>query len=350
MSRLGAIDCDVHPDAPRRADLMPYLDDYWREMVTSRDVDLLELTSYPTRTPPFNRPDWQAGEGKGVDKLRRNLLDPFGLRCAVLNCVTGVHAIYDPYLAAALCCATNDWLATEWLDRDPRLRASLVVPLQNPQAAVEEIERRAGDKRFVQVLALAMGEMPLGRRFYWPIYEAAERHGFALGIHAGSTYRHAPSQSGFPSHLVEDHVHQSQGFAAQVVSLVAEGVLVKFPNMKVVLIESGVSWLPGLMWRMSKDWRGARIEIPWVKEPPAALIRKQIRMTAQPFDAPLDPAELERIIEHLDADDMLLFATDYPHRHFDGDAALPAGFPERLLDRFVGENALSTYPRLEVLP
>lgn len=350
LSQLGAIDCDVHPDAPQRSDLLPYFDDYWKEIVTTRDVDRLELTNFPTRTKPFFREDWKAAEGRGLEKLRRNLLDPFGLKYAILNCVTGVHAIYDPYLAAAVCRATNDWLKAEWLDRDPRLRASLVLPMQNPEAAVEEIERFANDRRFVQVLALCMGEMPLGRRYYWPIYEAAQRHGFSLGIHAGSAYRHAPSQSGFLSYLAEDYVHQVQGFAAQVGSFVAEGVLGKFPDMKIVLIESGVSWLPGQMWRMSKDWRGARIEVPWVKEPPSALVRRQIRMTTQPFDAPSDPAELERIIDHLDADDMLLFSTDYPHAQFEGDAAIPDGFPERLIDRLVRENALATYPRLEERP
>ena len=63
--------------------------------------------------------------------------------------------------------------------------------MQSTERAVEEIERRAGDPRFVQVLMLVMGEQPLGKSLYWPIYEAAERHGFAIGIHAGSSYHHA---------------------------------------------------------------------------------------------------------------------------------------------------------------
>ena len=60
-----------------------------------------------------------------------------------------------------------------------------MLPIQSPERAVEEIERRAGDQRFVQVLMLAMGEHPLGKSQYWPIYAAAERHGFTVGIHAG---------------------------------------------------------------------------------------------------------------------------------------------------------------------
>ena len=60
---------------------------------------------------------------------------------------------------------------------------------------------RAGDRRFVQVLMLVMGEMPLGRRQYWPIYAAAERHGLPIGIHAGSSYRHPLTPVGWPSDL-----------------------------------------------------------------------------------------------------------------------------------------------------
>ena len=93
----------------------------------------------------------------------RSHLDPLGLEAAILNVVSGIHAVYDPYLATALCSATNRWLAEEWFARDKRLRGSLLVPFQHPEEAVAEIERHAGDKRFVQILALAMGEMPLGR-------------------------------------------------------------------------------------------------------------------------------------------------------------------------------------------
>ena len=47
-------------------------------------------------------------------------------------------------LSAALCRAINNWLVAEWLDRDPRLRASIVVPVHSPDLAAEEIERRGG--------------------------------------------------------------------------------------------------------------------------------------------------------------------------------------------------------------
>lgn len=346
IAGLRAVDCDVHPRSPRRDDLMPHLDAYWREIFMSRSIDRLELTGYPESTRPYRHPSGEAVNSDAATVARTHL-DPLGLSAAVLNVVSGIHAVYDPYLATALCSATNRWLAEEWLSRDDRLRASLLVPFQHPEEAVAEIERYAADHRFVQILTIAMGEIPLGRRTFWPIYEAASRHGFAVGIHAGSSYRHAPTQSGFPSFLIEDHVHQAQGFASQVGSFVAEGVLTKFPDLKIVLIESGITWMPGMMWRMSKDWRGARIEVPWVKEMPARLIRRHFRMTMQPFDGPADVQQAAKAIEHLCGDEMLLFSTDFPHDHGRDLAQWPGNVPVSLAARMTRDNVTETYPRLE---
>jgi predicted TIM-barrel fold metal-dependent hydrolase len=51
-------------------------------------------------------------------------------------------------------------------------------------------------------------------------------------------------------------------------SLVTEGVFNKFPRLKVVLMESGVTWLPAYFWRINKTWRGVRAETPWLDRPP----------------------------------------------------------------------------------
>jgi uncharacterized protein len=346
----GAIDCDIHPALPSTQTLLPYLDNYWRDtmVMIMKGNSRMELNSYPPNAPLTSRPDWRPTEGKaGTDLalLRDQALDHFALRYAICNCLYGVMAVFNPDLGAALCRAMNDWMAKEWLDKEPRLRASVVVSLMDPDAAAEEIERCAADKRFVQVLVLVMGEMPLGRRAYWPIYRAAEKHKLPIGVHAGSMMRHAPTQSGYPSYLAEDYVHQSQAFATQTISFFSEGVFAKFPELRVVLIESGVSWLPGLMWRVSKDWRGVRTEVPWIKKIPADIIRDHFRLTIQPLDAP--PDAVERLLDHLGSDDLLLFATDYPHWQFDGDDVLPAGLPDRLMQKILIDNPLATYPRLQ---
>jgi hypothetical protein len=274
------------------------------------------------------------------------VLDGFGSRIAILNCLHGAQAVHSEDLAAALCAAINRWIASEWLDQDPRLRASILVPVQNPHYAAAEIERYAGDFRFVQVLLLGMSEMLLGRRYYWPIYQMASRYDLPIGIHAGSAYRHAPTSAGWPTHIAQDMVNQASGFEGQLLSLMAEGVFNEYPDLRVVLIESGVTWLPPFIWRAIKSWRGLRTEAPWMRRSPGEMVREHVRLTLQPFDAP-SAAEVERIVEHIDSDEMLLFSTDYPHWQFEDREAVPAGMPAGLVTKMCRDNPLSTYKRLK---
>ena len=354
-SGLDGIDCDIHPALPGMATLLPYLDDHWREQVTVRGIDGLDLASFPHRVPANGRPDWREAErgakphakpGSSLAGVQRDALDAFASRRAICNPLYGVQAVYNAHFAAALARAMNDWMAAEWLDREPRLAASIVVAPQHPELAVDEIERRAGDPRFVQVLLLAMGETPLGKPAHWPIYAAAERHRLPIGIHAGTTARHATTSNGWPSYYLEDYAANAQGFQAQLLSLVYEGVFTKFPALRVVLIEAGFTWLPNFMWRANKTWRGVRAEVPWIDRPPADIIREHVRFTLQPSDAPPDAASLERVIEQIGSDALLLFSTDYPHWQFDGSDAFPAGFPAGLRDRVLRDNPLATYPCL----
>jgi hypothetical protein len=261
----------------------------------------------------------------------------------VLN---GAQIMHSEDLAAGLCRGINRWIAAEWLDRDPRLRASIVVPVHSADLAAEEIERCAADKRFVQVLMLAMTELPLGRRQNWPIYRAAERHDLPVGIHAGSSFLHPPSATGWPSYYLEDYVSQAPGFAGTLNSLVTEGVFLKFPRLKVVLIESGVTWLPAYLWRINKTWRGVRAETPWLDRPPSEIIREHVRLTIQPFDDPDEQSQIQTIIEEIGCDKMLLFSTDYPHWHFEGTDAVPDGLPDDLVRKILVDNPLETYSRL----
>jgi uncharacterized protein len=345
----GAIDCDVHAAVPGMRALLPYMSQAWREMITSRGTDGLDLASYPNGAPLSCRPDWRPSAGKpgsDLSLLQHHALDGFGTRAAIINCLHGAQAVHSEDLAQALCQAVNDWLVEEWLEKEPRLRGSIVVPMQNPTYAAQEIERCAKDKRFVQVQLLAAGEMLLGRRYYWPIYEAALKHDLPIGIHAGTAYRHAPTSNGWPTHFVQDYVSETMAFESQLLSLMAEGVFNSFPELRVVLIESGVTWLPAFLWRAIKSWRGLRSETPWFTRSPADLVRQHVRLTAQPFDAP-GTAEVERILQHIDGEHMLLFATDFPHWHFDGTGVLPAGLPPDLVRKLTIDNPLATYPRLQ---
>jgi predicted TIM-barrel fold metal-dependent hydrolase len=347
------IDCDIHPAVGgTRTTLLPYLDDHWKEQVVSRAIDGLDLNSYPPNMPFSGRVDWRPKDGSkpGSDlaMVQRGTFDQLGASHAICNVVYGAQAVFDPYMAAGFCKAINDWIAAEWLDKDKRLRASIVVPIQAPDLALEEIERRASDNRFVSILLLSQGETLLGRRHHWPIYQLAEKYQLPIAIHAGSSYRTAPSSIGWPSYRYEYYLMEAQAFQAQILSLIYEGVFGKFPNLKVVLMESGVSWLPAFMWRANKTWRGVRVEVPWVEREPASIIRDHFRVTMQPFDAPPDATAVADIIDQIGSEKMFLFASDYPHWQFEGDDPVPPNLPKSLVTRMCADNPLETFPRLKL--
>src|SRR5437016_14652075 len=111
--------------------------------------------------PRSGRADWRPPKGKpGSDfnMVQRGAFDQLGASHAICNVLYGAQAVFDPYMASAFCKAINDWIAAEWLSKDSRLRASIVVPMQAPDLASEEIERRAADHGFVSILVLAQGD------------------------------------------------------------------------------------------------------------------------------------------------------------------------------------------------
>ncbi|WP_022721049.1 amidohydrolase family protein [Rhodopseudomonas sp. B29] len=347
----GAVDCDLHLSAPRMSALLPYMDEYWSDQFSNRHIDRFAFTmSSDNPILPLQwRPDWKAGAdepGSELDRLRSRALDQFGSSIGIVNVIHGAIALYHGDMAAAILRAVNDWTADKVLSQESRLRGSILVSLQDPALAVAEIERLAGNPGFVQVLLPVIGELTIGRRIYWPVFEAASRAGLPICLHAGSLNRHAPTGVGWPSYYVEDYVSQSAGFEASLVSLLAEGVFQKFPDLTFVLAESGVTWMPSFQWRQDKMWLGVRTELPWIDRMPREIIRERVRLTLQPFDAPPDAAIVERLLDHLGSDEMLLFSTDYPHWHFDGDDVVPDGFPTDLLRKIAIDNPHATYGRL----
>ena len=344
------IDCDIHPSVPDIKTLLPYMSEFWQESFVLRGLDGFDMMSYPPNAPISSRPDWRVpGKRAGADlaALQSQALDAFGIGLAICNPLTGGQIAVSETMGAAICSAVNDWVTEHWLNKDSRLRASIVIPAQSPHLAVEEIERRAGDKRFVQILMPVACEMMLGRSYYWPIYEAALKYNLPIGLHAGSMYRYAPTSTGWPSHYLHDYIAHYQTFEDQILSLITNGVLIKHPELRFVLIESGVTWLPSFIWRAIKTWRGVRPEVPWVNRSPADIVRENFRLTAQPFDAPADATIVARLIDQIDSDEMLLFASDYPHWQFDGPEPLPPGLSADLIRKITYDNPMATYPRLK---
>ncbi|MHA6792051.1 amidohydrolase family protein [Pseudonocardia bannensis] len=316
----ACIDCDVHNAVPDISALFAFLPDRWVDYCVESGVDGFDPAFYPPGMPLSARPDARCDggpPGSDPDLVRAHVLDDGHADHAVLNCLYAVQALHNPDWSAAMASALNDWQAARWLAADPRFRASIVVSPRDPRAAAEEIARVAENPGFVQVLLLATASAPLGRRGYRPIYAAAEAAGLPVAIHPGVGGPNPLSPVGWPSHYIEDYAGAALSLQSQLTSLVCEGVFATHPGLRVVLLESGVTWLPSLMWRFDKNWKALRREVPWVDQPPSRLIREHVLLSVAPFDAPLDLDRdwVDRFLAQLGSVQMLLHASDYPHWH-----------------------------------
>jgi predicted TIM-barrel fold metal-dependent hydrolase len=349
---VGIVDCDVHPAVNSATDLYPFLERRWQEHIgtfgLSHRHGYQKGVAYPKGQPSAARRDaWPPEGGRPGSSLafmQAQHLDLNGVVFGILNPLKpSGQGLQNLELAAALTRAVNDWQVAAWTSQDARLKASVVVAYDDPTAAVAEIERRAGDTNFAQVLLLSRTSEPLGQRRYWPIYEAAARANLPIGIHAFGYGGWPMTAGGWPSYYIEEMTGHAQCCQAQLTSLVIEGVFERIPDLRVVLIESGFAWLPSLVWRLDKHWSRLRAETPHLRRLPSEYVREHVWLTTQPMEEPEQPRQLLDVIGWI-GEDRLLFATDYPHWDFDNPAqAIPASVPANLRHRVLVENALSVY-------
>ena len=188
--------------------------------------------------------------------------------------------------------------------------------------------------------------MPYGQRFFHPIYDAAQEVGLPVAIHPGSEgvgVSGSPTAAGYPTSYIEWHTGLVGSYIAHLVSLVTEGVFAKFPSLKFVLIEGGVSWLPGLLWRLDKNWKALRQTVPWLDRLPSEVVAQHICLTSQPIEEPEHREHLRQILGMFPAAAMLMFSTDFPHWDGDTPEFVARWLPKDLLTSVMSETARELY-------
>jgi uncharacterized protein len=353
QSLLGYVDCDVHIYPAKPAELDEFLPERWRRhraTIGGRTRQAFAFTAnYPRMSPQVGMrlDSWPPGGGiPGSDLafLKEQLLDMFGAAHGIMLPLVGrCSDERNVEFGAAMCTAVNDWQAANWSDREPRLKGSVQVPVEYTEAAIAEIEKRAGDRRFVQVQMPPRGLEPLGRRRYWPMLEACAANGFPIALHLGGTSGHPSTGGGWPSFYHEEHPSYGQSMEALITSLVCEGVFERIPHLRVVLVEGGFAWLPALTWRLDKHYNRLREEVPHLKRLPSEYVRDHVWVTTQPIEEPERPDDMLATLEWIGWD-RVMFSTDYPHWDQDDPRyAFKVPLPEDGRRMIFRDNAMAFY-------
>ena len=172
-SKLAIADGDIHPQRNSYKDLFPYMEARWVEMAKtfgSRPRQAYQAgPAYPKGQPNASRRDaWPPNgrPGSSLPFMQKQLLDENNITLGILN-PTGDNgsSFQNREFGNGVASAMNRWVEAEWLI-EPRLKGSIVVPYEDADAAVAEIERWAGDPRFVQVLMVSRTANPPGQKQY----------------------------------------------------------------------------------------------------------------------------------------------------------------------------------------
>src|SRR5262245_29798656 len=348
--KLFIVDCDIHQSYSSIKDLYPYLPKVYQDVIEDFGVSMGGLT-YPSIAKRATRHDlWkdeQTAPGTDIQQVRKDLFDAYGFDYGVLSGGPyGASAMQDADFAAAICRAFNDWVQDTWLAADERFLGSIHVAPQDPALAVQEIERRGGQPRFVQVMLSGGSQKPYGNRFYHPIWEAAERHGLVVATHPsaeGAGINSPPTAAGHCTYYPEMRCAWAQVAQAHLASLIYEGVFEKFPRLKFLFVEHDTCWLPGMLWRMDADWKGLRFRVPWVTRQPSEYVLTNVRFGSQPIPEPPARRDLLTHLEWMHADRTMVYCSDFPHWNMDLPDKVLLDVPDQLKRRIFGENARELY-------
>lgn len=217
----------------------------------------------------------------------------------------------------ALANAYTDMILDKVVSPDEGIFALVPIPYQDPDAAVDLITRVQEEKGIVGVCIVTAGvEPPLGHRKYDPIYETAENANLPVVFHSGGGSLDHFYLKGFEK-FIETH---TLGFVwnnmAQLASLTIQGVPEKFPDLEIIFQESGIFWVPLMMYRLDAEYLKRQSEAPLLTKRPSEYIKKYYFGT-QPLEQPQDEQYLEVVMKMIGGPERLLYASDYPHWDYD---------------------------------
>ena len=307
--------------------------------------------------PPGKLKEWLRAmkDGKSIDDgwipatpdmydrdARLRKLDEFGVEACMLfigNFNAAVGYLSEDAAGMAVMHAYNRWLHEKWgFAYKDRIFTSGCLALWDTDLAVAEAEWLI--ERGVRVVIAPMGPAQgksLAHPDFDPVWSRLNEAGVVLAFHLQeATFMHPllglwgekplqprmRGQTAWQWMFAYGHLPVRMTLA----NIVFHNFFARFPNIRVVSVENGASWLPDFLVEMDKS-RGVAKNGYWpcgqLKERPSAIFKAHCSVVAYPEDP------VRQIIERAGSADCILMGSDYPHAE---GAATPRAFAQEALD------------------
>jgi len=257
-------------------------------------------------------------------------MDDTGIDWTVVYPTAGlaVGRIISEDWAVAACRAYNNWLYEKFTNVSSRIKGMALIPIQDPQAAVNELRRAIKELGMVGAMLPSNGEGikgHLGSKIYWPIYEEAEKLGCPLAVHVGCLHHLGMDTIGvyYPVHALGHPF----GIMAQAAGMLSYGVFDRFPKLRVGFLEGGATWVPFFMDRLDRSYpHHLQVDVdgeflPSSKPDVTAseYFRRHVKAGRIFVGFDCDDRGLGFAVKEA-GNEPFLFATDFPHESFSAES------------------------------
>ncbi len=323
------VDCDAHHyENENFAEILPFMEnDVLRQLALSAQKKNRSgiiptgigyqdmggrVTRYPMRasekTEPGRQRDVQLGE-RWMDAMSvdYSCLFPTGM----LN--IGLHPQKE--MEHNLCWAYNRWLTEKVLpETNGRMYSHLCLPFSDPDECMRHIETFGERKGVTGFMVTTVRTLGIHDNAYMKVYRALEERGLGLSFHSGPNWHEPVFRS--CNRFISVH---ALGFSfyniLHCTNWVINGLCERFPKLIVIWIEAGLAWIPFLMQRLDNEYMMRPSEAPLLKKKPSEYMR-DMYYSSQPIEIQ-DIEAMKVTFRMMDAENRLLYASDYPHWDFD---------------------------------
>ena len=244
-----------------------------------------------------------------VPELRVADQERDGVLGEVLYGILGAaNRLEDPDVTEAVVRIYNDFLAGFCAKAPGRFAGIACLPPSSPEEAGREVRRAAGLGLRGVELSMTHDMTPLWHTDWEPVWEAAADRGIPVHVHTigpkvdarwirdRNTYR-----PWLATHITGFQVTM----AGTIAAIIFGGALERHSDLRVVIGEAGIGWMPYLLERMDYEWEDQFKDLP-LKMKPSEYWRRQMFATFQVDEVGI--ANLDRI-----GAETVMWGSDFPH-------------------------------------